>query len=52
MLNGGDGNCNGPNQDKRKTENSRRKRIGSRRSTRRFEGNKLKEEAEPRDNKP
>lgn len=52
MLNRGHRNCSGPEQDERETEDARRKGLRSRRATRRLEGNKVKEEAEPRNDKP
>ena len=49
MLNRGYSYCYCPKQDKQKSENARHKSVASWRATRRLEGNKLKEEAEPRD---
>ena len=52
MLYRGHCNCSRPDQDERETEDLRRKGLGSRRARRRLQGNKVKEEAEPRNNKP
>lgn len=51
MLDRSHGNGSDPKQDKRKTENARRKAVGTLRATRRLERNKLKKKAEPRDDK-
>ena len=52
MLNGGQRNCRRPNQHKRETKDARPKGVGSWHVTGGLKGDKLKEEAESRNDKP